>query len=589
FIDCTEQLVDEEGGKKDGPFLASIFLPIIEKMDPLKDKTDIVFFDGGSNMQLAGRIIAARYPRITVVHAAEHLLALVFSDIGKIPAVKQKSLILKLKRLYRVFGSGATHKTHALFMQRTRELNKGRAVNLLKACDGRFAGYFYSMHRALRLKHALEATVHSAQWRALKGVQPVVHRAAEDVKAPLFWKRVFVLLKAVFPLLKLLRLTDSNKPAMDKLYFLLHKARGDGEDEEEGDDDYAAYFNEEDEDVIEDEDEWGTIVTNESSGIYRDIVEAVASRAPKLSHDFAVTAWMCSIQPEIMKDVQDRSIGNPHLRDAVERCVRQLYAHDIDGNVDGELDRKVDRFWDELKHFQLRSGPFRASWYNSLDCTEGNSAKWHGKYSLFCTKVFGSVACRVTSKITGCGSAERAWADCKELKSGKRSHISSKKAVKQATLFTSGTLRRARLQNQDHPLNYRDASFAVILLRTGRMSWMDRGAVMRERLLQKYGGLVFDDIDSETKDRMTISKSVMKYIMRQGWHVMAEPSDYDGTNPDVLEPIAIKEDVIIHLIKNTEQPSHLNVRMVSEEDDEGDDEDQDESGSGDSSGDGDSD
>ena len=107
---------------------------------------------------------------------------------------------------------------------------------------------------------------------------------------------------------------------------------------------------------------------------------------------------------------------------------------------------------------------------------------------------------------------------------------------------------------------------------------MDRGAVMREKLLQKYGGLVFDDIDSESKDRMTVSKNVLKYIIRRGWHVMAEPPEYDGTNPDVLEPIAIKEDVIIHLIKNTKQPSHLNVRVVAEEDDE--DEDQDGSGSG---------
>lgn len=87
-IDCTKQLIDEEGGKKDGPFLARLFLPIIEKLDPNKTKTDIVFFDGGSNMQLAGRIIEAVYPRVTVVHAAEHLIALMFSDMGKISSVR---------------------------------------------------------------------------------------------------------------------------------------------------------------------------------------------------------------------------------------------------------------------------------------------------------------------------------------------------------------------------------------------------------------------------------------------------------------------------------------------------------------------
>ena len=32
---------------------------------------------------------------------------------------------------------------------------------------------------------------------------------------------------------------------------------------------------------------------------------------------------------------------------------------------------------------------------------------------------------------------------------------------------------------------------------------------------------------------------------------MAKPLEYDGTNPDGLEPIAINKEVIIHLIKNT--------------------------------------
>jgi hypothetical protein len=39
----------------------------MESLDQLKDKVDILFFDGGSNFQLAGRIIQARFPRVTVV------------------------------------------------------------------------------------------------------------------------------------------------------------------------------------------------------------------------------------------------------------------------------------------------------------------------------------------------------------------------------------------------------------------------------------------------------------------------------------------------------------------------------------------
>ena len=49
---------------------------------------------------------------------------------------------------------------------------------------------------------------------------------------------------------------------------------------------------------------------------------------------------------------------------------------------------------------------------------------------------------------------------------------------------------------------------------------------------------------------------------------MAEPPEYDGTNPAVLGPIAINEEVIIHPIKNTAQTPYLNVRMVSRDDSE---------------------
>jgi hypothetical protein len=86
IVDCTSRLL--EGQKKDGTFISSLFLPLLERLDRLKERTDIAFFDGGSNFQLAGRIMQAVYPRITVVHGLEHVLSLVFEDIAKIEVVK---------------------------------------------------------------------------------------------------------------------------------------------------------------------------------------------------------------------------------------------------------------------------------------------------------------------------------------------------------------------------------------------------------------------------------------------------------------------------------------------------------------------
>jgi hypothetical protein len=86
IVDCTKQL--QGGRKKDGTFISDLFIPVIKALDQLKDKADIIFFDGGSNFQLAGRIIEAEFPRVTVVHGLEHVLSLVFEDIAKIPIVK---------------------------------------------------------------------------------------------------------------------------------------------------------------------------------------------------------------------------------------------------------------------------------------------------------------------------------------------------------------------------------------------------------------------------------------------------------------------------------------------------------------------
>ena len=91
--------------------------------------------------------------------------------------------------------------------------------------ETRFASFFYAMHRALHYRRALESTVHSAQWNDLKHLKAFIVRAADDVKDPIFWKRIFVLLRALIPILKLLRFADSNKPNMDKVCFYINRAR----------------------------------------------------------------------------------------------------------------------------------------------------------------------------------------------------------------------------------------------------------------------------------------------------------------------------------------------------------------------------
>jgi len=60
--------------------------------------------------------------------------------------------------------------------------------------------------------------------------------------------------------------------------------------------------------------------------------------------------------------------------------------------------------------------------------------QWHKFYSNPETTVLGRLACRVTSKILGIGSAERSWKKLKCVLSGSRSNTRSEVAKKQAAI-----------------------------------------------------------------------------------------------------------------------------------------------------------
>ena len=79
IVDCTKHM--SEGGVKSVPFIADLFWDEMEVLDPNHELIDLLFFDGASNMQKAGEIIAARNPCVTCFHGHEHVMSLLIKDI----------------------------------------------------------------------------------------------------------------------------------------------------------------------------------------------------------------------------------------------------------------------------------------------------------------------------------------------------------------------------------------------------------------------------------------------------------------------------------------------------------------------------
>lgn len=174
-----------------------------------------------------------------------------------------------------------------------------------------------------------------------------------------------------------------------------------------------------------------------------------AARKVNLDHDYAIAGWALCVMPEVMADVKKRMNGSHRL--AIERVVERLHLAPCP-NPKVDLSKMtvadiVDQFWNEWDHFSEKTGPFekKARWMAD-DVTRGKSFAWHKKYSLHSTMFLGWVACRVTSKHLGVGSAERVWANTKDIKAGKLVNRSSANTEMRAILCTSARIQEARIR-----------------------------------------------------------------------------------------------------------------------------------------------
>lgn len=168
IVDCTGHL--QADGRKDAAYIADLFVPHIREMEKTTPKcTDLVIFDGASNVQKAGQLLQAKFPHISVLHGAEHVISLFYNDVFRL---KEFDMLKNINRMiYRYFGSGSMHSPYAIFSKHSRDHNGGKCIGLIRAADTRMGGHVISIMRTLRLKDPLISTISSASF--LQGKFPV--------------------------------------------------------------------------------------------------------------------------------------------------------------------------------------------------------------------------------------------------------------------------------------------------------------------------------------------------------------------------------------------------------------------------------
>ena len=80
------------------------------------------------------------------------------------------------------------------------------------------AGYFIEIHINLRMRKALLATIFSAELNTMS-LNSKISKVVSYIQDNKDWERICVLLKILFPFLRTLRLSDSNKSGMDKVFY----------------------------------------------------------------------------------------------------------------------------------------------------------------------------------------------------------------------------------------------------------------------------------------------------------------------------------------------------------------------------------
>ena len=121
------------------------------------------------------------------------------------------------KMIYILFGSGIYQKPHSIFKSKSQDFHK-RKIGIFSGNETRMAGYFMVMHRDLRMRKVLQATISFDEFLSIPTTAKFT-KAVKYINDDKLWERCYVLLKIIFPCLRVLRLSDSNLAGMENVYY----------------------------------------------------------------------------------------------------------------------------------------------------------------------------------------------------------------------------------------------------------------------------------------------------------------------------------------------------------------------------------
>ena len=111
---------------------------------------------------------------------------------------------------------------------------------------------------------------------------------------------------------------------------------------------------------------------------------------------------------------------------------------------------------------------------------------WHSRNSLRYANVLGPLACRVTSKILGIGSAERSWGDVKHLKTNKSAHLYADRVKNKLQFLVAIASRKATSRNNFLKMKVNRTSFGLMKTLIGVLMFFQMMLLPIQANLQEF-------------------------------------------------------------------------------------------------------
>ncbi|KAL4561520.1 hypothetical protein LXL04_033687 [Taraxacum kok-saghyz] len=205
--------VDASDIENNASNLCNLFAEIVEMVGE-KNVVHIVT-DNAANYKLAGNKLCERYKSITWSPCAAHCLNLVLKDISELDNVK--SLVTLASRVT-VFVYN--HKWPLNWLRK-----RPGWTEIIRPGATRFGTAFIALQSLYDHKADLQAMVISNDFKKMLKVGNALE-CKQIVLNETFWKNCLIMVKVMTPLLRLLRLCDTDeKPALGYVYEGMHRAR----------------------------------------------------------------------------------------------------------------------------------------------------------------------------------------------------------------------------------------------------------------------------------------------------------------------------------------------------------------------------